>query len=98
MMFERGYYPPHVQVDEASDVCEHCGQVYKKFRTGLTFTEVRNMYWVTDTNSEKWKYKRRNTVLGKWREIKQDMWKTHLYDCASDALHLLEGDNSPISG
>lgn len=77
---------PRVDVDEDADVCEHCQLTYKAFRTGLTFSEVRNMYWVNSSDSKDWKYKRRNTVLGKWREIKIEMWVDHLYFCAGIAL------------
>ena len=77
--------PPGVEVDEEAVVCAHCGLKYQDFRTGLTFSEVRNLYWVANPDSDTWKYKRRNTVLGKWREIKLEMWAEHLYMCADAA-------------
>ena len=82
-MFETRRPPFDVGVDEDAQECEHCGLTYEKFRTGLTFKEVRNLYWVNNPDSDTWKYKRRHTVLGKWREIKQKMWIEHLYFCAA---------------
>ena len=65
--------------------CPICGLVYKKFRTGLTFKEVRDYYWVDTEDEKKWKYKRRHTVLGRWHAIKKDMWAEHLKACKDDA-------------
>ena len=31
---------------------------YEDFRTGLTFAEVKSMFWISDLDSSKWKYKR----------------------------------------
>lgn len=54
---------------------------YNEFRTGLTFTEVRH---ILKREAEK-KYRKgeymfitRNTVLGRWREIKLSMYKMEL--------------------
>lgn len=74
--------PPGIDVDVSVDVCPWCALAYKDLRTGMTFSEVRNLYWTTSKDSKDWKYKRRNTVLGKWREIKQGMWEEHLVMCA----------------
>ena len=64
------------------DQCPHCGMKYRDFRTGFSYNEVYQMYWSADNAPDTWKYKRRNTVLGKWHEIKKDMWKQHMYeDC-----------------
>jgi hypothetical protein len=40
---------------------------YDDFRTGLTYHDVYMMLWDR-------KYKRRHTVLGKWHQIKLEMW------------------------
>lgn len=40
---------------------------YDRFRTGLTYRQVRAM------TSEK-KYQRRGTVLGMWNQLKREMW------------------------
>jgi len=58
--------------------CPHCGITYKRFTTGFKYHEVYLMYWSPDRDSSTWKYKRRNTVLGKWHEIKKDMWNRHI--------------------
>lgn len=47
---------------------------YEEFRTGLTFRQVRAMLWVQSNDPKDWKYKRRNTVLGLWRQIKREMY------------------------
>jgi len=51
---------------------------YKAFRTGLTFQDVFQMVWSHSDDPKDWpKGKaggRRHTVLGKWREIKLEMW------------------------
>ena len=44
---------------------------YTDFRTGLSYGEVYRMIW-----SRRWK--RRHGVLGKWREIKQAMYRRYL--------------------
>lgn len=51
---------------------------YDEFRTGLTFGEVRKMLWVQSTDPKDWRYKRRGTVLGMWRQIKQEMYAEYL--------------------
>lgn len=67
-----------------TDDCPFCGLAYQDFRTGLTFQDVKSMFWVNDPDSATWKYKRRNTVLGKWHQIKQELWARHLDGCAKD--------------
>lgn len=47
---------------------------YAQFRTGITFAEARQMLWSNSDNSADWKYKRRGTVLGFMRALKQEMW------------------------
>lgn len=44
---------------------------YDQFRTGLTYRDVYGMVWER-------KYKRRGTVLGKWRQIKLEMYEEYL--------------------
>lgn len=62
------------------DECEVCGLKYRDLRTGLTFADVKAMLW-KGPDPETWVYKRRNTVLGLWHQIKQSMWDEHLYHC-----------------
>ena len=53
---------------------------YDQFRTGLTFADVRAMLWSYSDNPKDWpKGVSRHTVLGKWRQIKQDMYAEYLY-------------------
>lgn len=61
--------------------CPHCGVGYRDFRTGLTYQEVYTMLWSSSEDSSNWRYKRRNTVLGLWHQIKVEMWEEHLHLC-----------------
>lgn len=68
------------------DECPACGLRYRDLRTGLNYYEVYLMLWVPDDDSKpmdtsEWQYKRRGTVLGKWHQIKQEMWRYHLREC-----------------
>lgn len=64
-----------------SDRCPHCGLQYADFRTGLTYQDVYDMYWSGSDDPSDWKYKRRGTILGKWHQLKLEMWKRHLEGC-----------------
>ena len=64
--------------------CSNCGISYKDFRTGFNYSEIYQMYWVPDQDSSKWVYKRRNTILGKWHQIKLELWKNHLEKCGEE--------------
>jgi hypothetical protein len=63
------------------DPCPHCGLLYKYFGTGLTYSDVWLMMADHSEDSSEWKYKKRNTVLGKWFQVKQEMWKKHIREC-----------------
>ena len=45
------------------------------------FQEVRNSLWVDSDNSEKWKYKRRRTVLGIMHITKRALWEEYTDIC-----------------
>lgn len=62
--------------------CDGCGIHYSQFRTGLTFGEVRQQFWRNDPDYKTWHPKRRSTVLGRWRQIKQALWGEHLNLCS----------------
>ncbi len=47
---------------------------YDDFRTGLRYRDVYAMLWVNSNDRAQWRYKRRRTVLGHWRGIKQAMY------------------------
>lgn len=56
-----------------------CKEVnYSEFRTGLTYADVYMMLWSGSDDAATWRYERRGTVLGKWRQIKQEMWAEYL--------------------
>jgi hypothetical protein len=54
-------------------------------RTGETYQSIYEMLWSGSDDPETWVYKRRHTILGKWREIKLGMWGEHLYVCEQQA-------------
>jgi hypothetical protein len=66
------------------EMCPHCGLRYEALTTGLTFNDVKQMLWTSSEDSEDWVYRRRGTVLGKWYEYKQTLWKRHLEGCAKE--------------
>lgn len=69
-----------------SETCV-CGATYDRFRTGLTFRDVKDMMWTGSENPEDWRHKRRNSVLGYWRELKLQLWAMHVGIC-EDAIEL----------
>lgn len=61
--------------------CDVCDLEYDDFKTGETFQTVLDSLWVGIDDPEYWNYKGRHSVLGRWHEIKQTMWKDHLAQC-----------------
>ena len=61
--------------------CPNCKIEYHQFKTGFTFADIYDMFWTPNPDPNQWRYKRRNTILGKWREIKLSMWERHLETC-----------------
>lgn len=61
--------------------CPCCGVEYDDFRTGLTYRDVFAMLWSASNDPATWRYKRRRTVLGKWRQIKLEAWALHCEGC-----------------
>lgn len=64
------------------EACPYCGTDYGRFRTGLTFGDVRAMLWSSDPDPATWRHKSRGVVLGMWRGIKLAMWSSHVAECA----------------
>lgn len=58
-----------------------CGLRYSDFRTGLTFADVKASMWTASTDPEDWVYRTRSGVLGRWRQIKQEMFRDHCALC-----------------
>lgn len=75
------------------DDCPFCGLRYRQFRTGLTYKDVFDMLWSGSADPKDWQYKRRGTVLGKWREIKLSLWGRHLDGCAQEAAHGIDSSS-----
>lgn len=71
--------------DSSESRCRVCGLTYSQLRTGFTYEEVYQMLWVSSEDPRDWKYKRRHTVLGKWHQIKLEMWDEHVHLCEEDA-------------
>ena len=63
------------------DECPECGLRYRDLRTGLTYEDVFLMFWRGPDDPSQWRYKKRHTVLGKWHQIKREMWAQHLSEC-----------------
>lgn len=47
---------------------------YDRFRTHLTFREVKRMMFDNHEDRSRWKYKRRRTVLGAWHDLKLQLY------------------------
>lgn len=66
---------------EISDSICFCNIEYKDFKTGFSFNDIRQMLWRESQekrNKENhYMFITRHTVLGRWHEIKQRMWKEH---------------------
>lgn len=58
--------------------CPNCNIDYADFRTGLSYSDVRATFWRVEPP---WHSARRHSVLGRWHEIKQEMWAEHLANC-----------------
>jgi hypothetical protein len=51
---------------------------YRRFKTGFRYYDVFSMLMDYSEDSSDWKYKRRGTVLGKWHQMKLEMWQEHV--------------------
>lgn len=71
-------------------MCEHCGTLYREFRTGLTYRDVYAMLWVGSDDPATWKYKRRSTILGFWHQWKKSLWEEHQEWCRKQAEYEAE--------
>jgi hypothetical protein len=60
-------------------VCPYCDLKYTDFSTGYTYQDIYDMFWSTDSDPASWSYKRRNTILGQWHELKISLWGEHIY-------------------
>jgi hypothetical protein len=50
-------------------------------RTGLTFAEVFQLLWSWNDDRRTWRQKSRGTVLGRWHQLKRELWEEHLRTC-----------------
>ena len=68
------------------EICPVCGAKYSELRTGETFDSIKAMLWSGSDDPKTWRYKRRNTVLGLWHQLKQELWHAHLEMCEAIQL------------
>lgn len=70
--------------------CPHCGIAYGRFRTGLTYREVFELLKDYSDDPRDWSDKSRGVVLGKWYQLKQELWEHHtqLGGCEQDPRNL----------
>jgi hypothetical protein len=61
--------------------CVHCGLRYSDMRTGLTYKDVYEMFWSGSDDTSTWVNKRRGTVLGRWHQLKLELWERHIDLC-----------------
>lgn len=74
------------------DKCTTCALTYGAFRTGFLWRDIWLMFWTpADAPHNEWKRKSRGVILGKWFEIKQNMWAHHVEECAKQRAFELEG-------
>jgi hypothetical protein len=76
-----------------ADYCDYCDISYAEFPTGETYQSVYESLWSGSDDPEDWQYKRRGTVLGRWHQIKQSMWRDHLEQCEEMDSIEVEGDD-----
>ena len=76
-----------------SDKCDACGIEYDDFRTGEDYQSVYDTLWKASDDRSQWLNKGRHTVLGRWHELKQSLWRDHLEMC--DGTYVQAEDLDP---
>jgi hypothetical protein len=66
---------------------------YDDFRTGETFATVRQSMRVGTDDPTQWRNKRRRGVLGRWRELKVQLWDWHIHECKEETVMAKKSDN-----
>jgi len=72
------------------ETCANCGLKYQDMRTGYTYRDIFQMFWSGSEDPSTWRNKRRGTVLGRWHQLKLELWEYHLELCGKKA----NGQNS----
>ena len=70
-----------------------CGCDYRDLRTGMTYKEVRR-----SMDPDRWKGRRRSSVLGYWREMKLGLWDEIHRSCEESAESTEKIYGSEIAG
>jgi hypothetical protein len=73
-----------------------CGLCYKDMKTGFTFYDIRRFLWSYDEDPSTWRHVSRGTVLGKWCELKRQMWDEHVRGCDEAAANSVHGYTSCV--
>lgn len=68
-------------------ICSTCGLDYADFRTDTTYANVWQQFWSGNDDPNTWRNKRRNTVLGRWHELKMMLWNEHVRQCEEQAAY-----------
>lgn len=67
---------------------------YAKFRTGLSFAQVRAMLWSASDDPATWRQKSRGVVLGLWHQLKREMYERMLDESEAPAFEGPANDNN----
>ena len=70
-----------IEPDPDAETCWCCGIGYGAFRTGETFASVQVSMLTPSSDPSTWRNRRRNGVLGYWRELKRALWCDHQMTC-----------------
>lgn len=70
------------------ECCPYCDLTYDVLRTGYTYSDIYQMFWSGSDDPSDWVNKRRNTILGRWRQIKMSMWVEHLETCERETDYI----------
>jgi len=83
---------------KSGESCPVCGLLYEEFHTGESYQTIYDLMWVNDPDYRKWRYKGLSGILGKWKEIKESLWRGHLRECEQYNDWLLSGgEGEPIT-
>jgi hypothetical protein len=60
-----------------ADKCDVCGITYRQLNTGMSYRDIWALFVDNHEDTSLWRYKRRHTILGKWHQIKKELWRYH---------------------
>lgn len=69
------------------EACPVCGLTYGQFRTGFAWEDIWGLFYTApDADPSTWVRKNRGRILGRWHQIKKELWAEHLEVCGVPAL------------